>query len=398
MVVLGLAFIISLILHRVLFDSQVEYISSRNNINSLRARYSARSSVELSLLRIRVFKEVQRALKGEKTQEAFFKPYADFIWRFPLAWPIPAPEDLPESDKKALQTTKQDSFLKAAYFTEITPEDGKIDINNLISPMDYLRNFTLDSLVNLLVIEGEKRELEIDSEEALKILLQVADWMDKDNVSQNGGDEDAIDPNNPPLNRSFLFVEEIKNVPEVTEEIYSILSPHVSVYGIKGININYATKPLLEAIGIYEGPAAFILSRTRVESPDYKPFSQTNEFCDFLWEQGGDLCQVLKERYNTLEMLQFNTPFHFLIKGLGNSKEAFSQVETLVYDANLGLWDYKQAVEVHNKQLSDTDENQNNLSSDDSTDSTSKPKNQKKEKMQYKSFSPLFIMYWKEDL
>ena len=286
MAVLGLSLIIAVILHRVLFASQVEYISSRNNFNHLRARYSARSAVELSLLRIRVFKEVQRALEGEKEQEALFKPYTDFIWRFPVVWPLPASEDLPESNKAVLQTVKKESFLKASYFTEILPEDGKIDLNNLASPINYLRDFTIDSLVNLLLYEGERRELELDSGEIVKALFNIADWMDKDNDSRNGGSEETIDSNNPPLNRSFLFVEEMRSVPGVTEEIYSILAPYVSVYGTKGVNINYTTKTLLEAIGISEVLVEFVLARTQATSPDYKPFSQASEFCDFFRRSG----------------------------------------------------------------------------------------------------------------
>ena len=118
----------------------------------------------------------------------------------------------------------------------------------------------------------------------------------------------------------------------------------------------------------------------------------------FLEDQGGDVCRVLEERYNTLEMLQFNTPLHFLIKSHGRFRQASSQVETLIYDANLALSNYQNAVEIHNKQISGEDEDQQNTAPGSSSDSAAKPKNKKKEKMKYKSFSPLFIMYWKEDL
>ena len=289
MVVLGLSIIIAVILHRTLFLSQVEYLSSRNTIDELRAGYNARSGAELNLLRIMIFKEVQRAVEGNR-QAILFKPYMDFIWKWPLFWPLPIPEDLTKSDKQSLRTLKKKSFLKGSYFTEILSEDGKIGLNGLISPIDYLRTFTEETLINLLLNEAEQEKLELDISQVTDILSHLADGMDKDNESRQGGIEKSTVPGQSPFNRSFVFREEIQNVTGLTESIYNILKTHISTYSINGLNINYTKKPLLQAIGLSEELVATVLSRTQVGSPDYKPFADIKEFCHFLSNQGSDLC------------------------------------------------------------------------------------------------------------
>ena len=402
MVVLGLSVIIAVIIHRTLFVSQLEYITSRNTIDELRAKYSARSGVELNLLRLRVFKEIQLAMEGEKEQQAIFRPYVDFIWRWPVIWPLPIQEEITESDRQSLNKIETESFLKGSYFTEILPEDGKMNLNALAGSLDYLANFTIDSLTNLLIIEAGERGLELESEEAVRVLLNLADWMDKDNDSRNGGSEESIEPGNMPLNRSFVFVEEMRSVPGMTEEIFRILKPHVSVYGDEGVNVNYTTKPLLKAIGVSEEVAEAVLLRIQPSSSNYKLFVKIDEFCNFLSEQGGDLCPGLEQRYDTLEMLKINTPLHFLIRGQGGSHRASSQVEALVYDANSGLKSYKKAVEVHNELVLGTDDSSEGLPASDSptredSQASTQPKSRKSEKMKYQSFSPIFIMYWRED-
>lgn len=412
MVVLSLSLVIGVILHRTLFDSQVEYISSRLLIDELRARYNAQSGMELSLLRVKVFKEVQRVLTGEK-QEALLKPYVDFIWREPMVWPLDPVEDMSEVDKDSLRKTKAESFLKGSYSTQISPEDGKINLNALASPVNYLREFTIDSLMNLIINESENildektkpedtdEKVEgLSSEALIKALFNLADWVDKDDESRSGGSERRVDPDKVPLNRSFLFVEEIRNVPGITEEIYRILRPYVSAHGSLGLNINYAEKPLLKALGLSEELAAVVLSRTQPASAYYKPFAGINDFCDFMTDQGGDLCSFLEEKFSTLNVLKFNTPSHFSINGRGGFKGIHSQMEALIYDANLSLRNYKEAAEVQSKLIKEEKEGAPDSTLNDAKDQRpgKREKSAKKTyKIQYQSFSPIHIMYWKEN-
>ena len=397
MVVLSLSLIIGVILHRTLFDSQVEYISSRRFINELKARYNVQSGMELSLLRVKVFKEVQRALAGEK-QESLLKPYVDFIWREPVAWPLNSVKDMSEVDKESLRKTKVESFLRGNYFAQILPEDGKMDLNSLGGSIKYPRDFTADSLLNLLLNEVDKKEMDLDTGKIEVIFNNIVDWMDKDTTRRGGGSEELVDAHFPPLNRAFLSVEELRSVPSVTEEIYKMLTPYVSVYGVGGLNINYATKPLLKAIGLSEELAVVVLSRTQPVSIHYKPFAGENDFCDFVSDQGSDLCPFLKERYGTLNMLKFNTPSHFLIKGQGSFQGIYSQMEALVYDANLSLKNYKDAVEVQNKLIKMEREGDSALNSvQDGKPEKAEDSSKKKHKMKYQSFSPIHIMYWKEN-
>ena len=395
MVVLSLSLVIGVILHRTLFDSQVEYLASRRFINELKARYNAQSGMELNLLRVKIFKEVQKVLSGEK-QESLLKPYVDFIWRGPVFWPLNPVGDMSEVDKKNLWKTKSESFVRGNYWAEILPEDGKIGLNSLGSSVNYLRNFTADSLYALLFAEADKKEIELDESKISIIFNNIADWIDKDTTRRTGGSEELIDADSFPLNRSFLSLEELKSVPNMTEEIYRMLLPYISVYGVGGLNINYASKPLLQAIGLSEELAVIVLSRTQPASIHYKPFGEVKGFCDFLSDQGSDLCSFLEGQYGTLNMLQFHTPSHFLIKGQGSFQGIYSQMEALVYDANMSLRSYKDAVETQNK-LIKAEKEGDPAALDNVPQNEKSEKDKEDSKMQYQSFSPMHIMYWKEN-
>lgn len=395
MVVLSLSLVIGVILHRTLFDSQVEYLASRRFINELKARYNAQSGMELNLLRVKIFKEAQKVLAGEK-QENLLKPYVDFIWRGPVFWPLNPMGDMSEVDKENLRKTKKESFMRGSYWAEILPEDGKIGLNFLGGSVDYLRNFTADSLFALLLGEADKKEVKLDESKIPIIFNNIADWMDKDTTRRTGGSEELIDSDSPPLNRFFLSREELRSVPGVTEEIYKMLFPYISVYGAGGLNINYALKPLLRAIGLSEELAAIVLSRTQPASTYYKPFGGIDDFCDFISDQGSDLCPFLEEKYGSLNVLQFHTPSHFLIKGQGSFQGIHSQMEALVYDANRSLKSYKEAVETQNKLIKMEKEGEPAELSEVSRDRESE-KTDSKGTGKYRSFSPIHIMYWKEN-
>ena len=104
-------------------------------------------------------------------------------------------------------------------------------------------------------------------------------------------------------------------------------------------------------------------------------------------------------------MLKFHTPTNFLIRSRGRMHRAFRQSELLVYDANLSLKQYRETVQIQeniNQGKQETISSEDSESGDtgpqaDSKDKTDKSKKKDTEKTQYLSFSPLFIMYWKED-
>ncbi|MEK6555296.1 MAG: type II secretion system protein GspK, partial [Bdellovibrionota bacterium] len=150
--VFGLAVMIFLAVD-VAYDTQVEYLTASQNVNRLKAYYAAKAGVEISLLRISIYKQALAAAGptlGEKAQ-TLLNP----IWQFPLSWPLLVPDKVNSVDKDEILSTTKDSLMDSQYFVTIEGEGGKIDINDLDSPDEETAERIKTQLVE--VFEQEKK-------------------------------------------------------------------------------------------------------------------------------------------------------------------------------------------------------------------------------------------------
>ena len=390
MAVLALSALIATVLPLFLSDIRLEYAESRNALNRLRAEYNARSAAELSLLRLLLYKEGQKVLE-KNTGLPLVRNLLDMIWRAPVIWPPPIPEDLLESEKKEIRALIKESFIRGSYLAQIQPEDGKPDINDLSAALEPLQLFTRDILSNLLLKDEERDYTE---EEALQALNSLADSADSDRDSRDGGSEET--PEGLPFpDRSFIFKGEISHTPGMTEPLWTALKPHITVYGGKGLNINYTTAPVLTALGLPEELTEEILTRTRPKSEFYQPFQNIKEFCEWLIKRGVDVCGPLEQQYNTAEVLSFGGPFNFRIQAKGRIQSSGFQVESLVYDVS--------RVTARHQTLLLTEKNRlhppsSGESARPSSPHATKSKTKPPPPPPWKISSPLLIMYWKEGL
>ena len=77
----------------------------------------------------------------------------------------------------------------------MSPVDGLLDVNELSSPLIYLREFTYLALLNLLSnAVQEKKELKdkYDISDLEEILNNLSDWTNLDGESQGGGSEELL--------------------------------------------------------------------------------------------------------------------------------------------------------------------------------------------------------------
>ena len=303
-------------------------------MNKLQARYNAEAGIELSLLRIHIFKAVEGSL-STGLLKGTARPFLDKFWSFPFIWPLPFPEDILKSEKETLQNITKQSFMKGSYQAIIFPEDGKVDVNDLSSPLNALRRWTYTLLLNHLLLAREESQSlkdKYDQKDFEEILSHLADWTDRDNESQTGGREEFIEEGKKPLNRSFISMEEIQKVPKISPEIYEILKSRATMQGVKALNINYADRKTLEALNIPDEGVERILSRTRVDSREYEPFLNQKDFCDFMSDGGMAFCESLKETYQSLTMLTFDYPLAFRIISQGEYRDSRAELEALLYD------------------------------------------------------------------
>lgn len=283
----------------VTYDTQVEYLINAQQINRVKAYYSARSGVDLSLLRVKIFQTVQQKLGKNLPSNGMI----DQIWQFPLIWPLELPDGLNAVDKDQIKDKTKESLLDAAFATKITDEGSKIDITNLASPSETLREITKKQLVALFenkIKDDEEFSKNYNGYRFDTLVNNIADWMSSKNESLNGGDKksgyrDRGTDTFPP-NRNFRTIQEIRLVTGMTDEFYQILEPQVTIYGVKGLNPNTATSAVLQSIDptITKEIAAEVIKRRTDEQ--LGPFKDAASFWQFLEEKGARL-SINKEEF-----------------------------------------------------------------------------------------------------
>jgi general secretion pathway protein K len=273
----------------VTYDTQVEYLINAQQLNRVKAYYAARSGIDVSLLRIKIFQTVQQKLGKSLPANGMI----DQIWQFPLMWPLDLPDELNAVDKDMVKDKTKESLLDSAFATRITDEGSKIDITNLTSPAESLRDITKKQLITIFenkVKNDEEFSKKYNGYRFEILINNIADWMSTKNESLNGGDKrsgyrDRGSDTFPP-NRNFRTIQEIRLVTGMTDEFFQILEPQITIFGLKGINPNTATSEVLQSIDptITKEIAEEVIKRR--QDQQLGPFKDANGFWSFLEEKG----------------------------------------------------------------------------------------------------------------
>lgn len=394
LIVLALAAFLIPLIQGAWLDTQLEYKFRRYRMSELQARYNAQSGTGLSLLRLYIYTGVRHALPKSFANSKNVRTLLDQIWNFPFAYPLNPNEDMLKSEKATIQDINKRAFFKGSYSAEISPENGKLDIHDLVSPLPYLRKFVYASLFQLLTNLIQDREDLKDIYQASDIREILDDLTHFVHVDTKNG----ASANQDTLNRSFISIEEIQKAPKMTSQIYRLLKPYITVHGAKSLNINYASAELLQALNI---PILLIkeLSLLRGEDPDSKLQSQkkilfinSKQFCDFMQGMGAYFCEDLKKKYDTLDMLSFSYPLAFRIKSDGKYKKNHVQTSSLLQDLSMVSLAYQKLRQK--ALLREKNQNQQQALSPKLKKSNSQQQNLKLDYSYYKS---MIIMYVKQN-
>lgn len=343
----------------VSYDTNVEYMVASQQVNRLKAYYAAKAGAEMSLLRILIYKKAM-AQFGEqlKGNEAMLDP----IWQMPFAWPPIFPEDLSAVDKDLISGAVKNSSFDGQFLSTIVSEGGKIDINDLGSDIESLREATRQQLLTLF--EGQRQNNEKFRDDNYgtdfnELLNNIADWVDEDDQSLNGGPESAEYPDIPsdsaefiPPNTPFKTIEELNMVSGMTDEFYKILSARVTVFGVKGINVNYAPKEVLMSMAptMTDEAVAEVLAR-RSDPNKGGPFVDDNDFLGFLESQRVDTQPIRDSKLP----LYYGTVFNFRITSTGVFANVTREIDAIVYDLDNLKERY---IEIVNKDEAEKNEGQ----------------------------------------
>jgi general secretion pathway protein K len=317
----------------IAYNTHVEMRVGAAQVDRLKAYYLAKSGIQLSLLRINAYKIVSSkfgaALGANKSD-------LDLIWKFPFAWPPIVPDEESDLDKEQIKAVVKKSTIDGAFVATIDTEAGKIDINDLNSPSPAIQKATNAELVLMI-----QNRLNIDDTWARnhrnlkpqEIVNNITDWIDEDNASRNGGSEtDYYQDTDPPIkppNRSMKTIDELHMVAGMTDEIYNVIAPRLTLWGDKGINVNYAPKDVIRSIDpqITDQIGDAIIERRTDESKG--PFSDEKDFDTFIQSEGVNLATFNK---NPVIAILTEGGTNFRIKSTGIFGKAQREIVAIVYD------------------------------------------------------------------
>ena len=117
---------------------------------------------------------------------------------------------------------------------KIEDENAKFNINSILSVRPYTQRTPLTNLQKLF------EYLNINP----KLALVIADWIDPDNEPRPG----LTDSENNAKNALLQSIDELKLIPGITKDVFSKISPYITVFGNNKININTAQLPVLRVL------------------------------------------------------------------------------------------------------------------------------------------------------
>ena len=249
---LSLIVVVILLAQETVFDTQIEYRSAIDNFNRLKAYYLAKAGMEINILRVKTYVQLSQS-HGQRSEMQALIPYMNLIWQFPFGWPPHVLKEASPIVKQELNKLIKESLIKEHFITSIQPENSRIDVNDLGSPIPSLRTWTFEVLHRLIMIlrlENPHLSENLDEQEVTTILNNIQDWVDPNTLQADTtiSEKDLYEPEGLPPNRSFVSPQELLQVAGMTPALYQALLPFITTYGEKGININTAPAKLLHAL------------------------------------------------------------------------------------------------------------------------------------------------------
>jgi general secretion pathway protein K len=318
----------------ILYESNVEYVVHAQSVNRLKAYYAAKSGLQLSLLRIKVYQQVSKQF-GSKAQGPQ-KKLLDMIWSMPFAWPPVVPDDVDSVDKSMIKEKVKEAKMDATYLTTISDEGSKIDVNDLNSPSKGMREATRALLTQIYQNKIQNDEAWAAKHRDIKfdeIINSITDWETDTPTSLNGGSKQSLyakfnDPNMPP-NRAFRTIDEVRMVVGMTDDIWDLLKDRITVYGMHAINPNYATKEVLMALdaSIKSEVADAIITR-RNDDNQGGFFASSQDFWEFVNQKGGNVTPDAQKQIP----LVFDAVYNFRIRSVGDFGSSTREITAVTFD------------------------------------------------------------------
>ena len=169
----------------------------------------------------------------------------------------------------------------------VVEESGKLNINLLQDKNGQLNRTIIDQLLRL--IDLLNRENFDDFHISYELVPSIIDWIDSDDEvtllpfikhENSGAESDYYSNLTPPYrckNNSFETTEQLLLVKGVTQQVFDCLKDFVTVRGDGKININWASKHIIQSLSENMDP---VLAQMIIDHRKIKPFCSVIELRD----------------------------------------------------------------------------------------------------------------------
>jgi general secretion pathway protein K len=348
--------IVSYLATEIAYETNVEYLINAAAVQHVKAYYAARAGVELSLLRIKIYNQVTSQIPAQ-AKGMIKQDLLDMIWKMPFSWPLTIPDGVTQLDKDDLKEKAKLSLMDASYMTVISDEGSKIDINGLFSATKPMSDVTHQEILRIFqnkIRDDQKWASNHQDFNPVELVNNIQDWVSFGRQSANGGDKGSRYANlgeGYPPNRGFRTVDEMRLVPGMTEDYFDLLQEQVTVFGMKALNPNHATKEVLMALDptITSTVADNIIKRRDTISLG-GPYKDANDFWSYVSNEGARVDP------NTQKMVPIvcDTLYNFRIKSTASYKNSTSEIIAITFDLQ------KTAAQVYQSMQGQTGNGQQN--------------------------------------
>lgn len=386
----------------VSYDTSVDYVIASQAVNRVKAYYAAKAGLEISLLRISVYKQVVSSL-GETLGGN--TGMLDPIWTFPFMWPPSASEGMTEVDKSQLDSAVEESYMDAQYVTSIQSEGGRLDVNDLSSGVKALSKSVREQMLKIFTTEVQNNEEFREKYGGFRfdeLVNNIMDYVDEDELSLNGGDESQFYSDiedheiKMPPNRPFRTPDELLQVAGMKEDFYQLLKPRITVFGTKGINVNYANPEVLKGLDVSMTEEIVNKVIERRNTPDLGgQFKDDSDFLGFIQNLGANSDAIERSKIPLI----YEPEFNFRIITTGVASNVKREIIAVAFDFDNLTPRFAEMLDEQDKSPGDKEETPSDDqkdSSDDQKDGSDDAGKKKKKKLKVPKGRPS-VVYWEEN-
>lgn len=224
MVVLSSIALLTLLMYAFQFETGINQIRSYNIQDKYQAKLNAESGIQLSLMRLEIYKEALNQLQQNKDAKKFISANSlNEIWSTPLIFPIPKGLASSFMNESVIKKFEEQSWIEGEIQTSIESLGSKININLLAE--NKLNNYIFSK-------SSKKKSNSNDSNE--------------DKSKDEKGDEEKINPqeisNQIAEKLQDILEKGILNKKETNNEFYQRYSSKDTQYLVQAIKFYVSEK------------------------------------------------------------------------------------------------------------------------------------------------------------